>query len=241
MMDNWQPSRKRVLLYGMSGTGKTHISKILAKHDDWDHHSLDYIIGKDYLKLPNVSIDNLDSITEFIGNPGDAKLGGIEFDAYMKKQEEFKKAEMEALSSLSEYVSDNANFVCDTGGSICEWIDTDNESDSLLKKLSDNFFMIWIKHDENHVNELMERFNRNPKPMCYRIEFINEIEKQVNTEGDPQKFAKAAFANAMQCRSDRYEFMAKKCNGVTVSMDEIFNCSGVDEFLDLIDGKIHES
>ena len=37
---------KRFALLGMSGLGKTFISRTLVKQDDWLHYSVDYEIGK---------------------------------------------------------------------------------------------------------------------------------------------------------------------------------------------------
>ena len=45
-----QSSNKRVLFFGMSGLGKTHLSNIL-RHADycWFHYSIDYRIGTAYM------------------------------------------------------------------------------------------------------------------------------------------------------------------------------------------------
>ena len=40
---------KKVLLFGMSGLGKTHISNILRKSGEWYHYSIDYRIGTRYM------------------------------------------------------------------------------------------------------------------------------------------------------------------------------------------------
>ena len=37
---------KRIALLGMSGLGKTFISRNLFKNDNWSHYSVDYEIGK---------------------------------------------------------------------------------------------------------------------------------------------------------------------------------------------------
>ena len=36
---------KKVVLFGMSGLGKTHISNILRQSGEWYHYSIDYRIG----------------------------------------------------------------------------------------------------------------------------------------------------------------------------------------------------
>ena len=41
--------QKRVLLFGMSGLGKTHVSNMLRASGDWFHYSVDYRIGTRYM------------------------------------------------------------------------------------------------------------------------------------------------------------------------------------------------
>ena len=49
--EDWKnaKSAKRVLLFGMSGLGKTYISNMLRAHGDWFHYSIDYRIGTRYM------------------------------------------------------------------------------------------------------------------------------------------------------------------------------------------------
>ena len=48
--DEWTNSKsKRVLLFGMSGLGKTYISNLLREDGDWFHYSIDYRIGTRYM------------------------------------------------------------------------------------------------------------------------------------------------------------------------------------------------
>ena len=41
--------RKKVVLFAMSGLGKTHISNLLRGSGDWFHYSIDYRIGTRYM------------------------------------------------------------------------------------------------------------------------------------------------------------------------------------------------
>ena len=41
--------KKKVLLFGMSGLGKTFISNMLRVSGDWFHYSIDYRIGTRYM------------------------------------------------------------------------------------------------------------------------------------------------------------------------------------------------
>ena len=42
--EDWKNTKsKRVLLFGMSGLGKTYISKLLREDGDWFHYSIDLL------------------------------------------------------------------------------------------------------------------------------------------------------------------------------------------------------
>ncbi|MGI9388712.1 MAG: ATPase, partial [Boseongicola sp.] len=42
-------TEKRIMLFGMSGLGKTHISNLLRSSGGWFHYSVDYRIGTRYM------------------------------------------------------------------------------------------------------------------------------------------------------------------------------------------------
>ena len=47
---DWQNNpQKKILLFGMSGLGKTHTSNMLRASGEWFHYSIDYRIGTRYL------------------------------------------------------------------------------------------------------------------------------------------------------------------------------------------------
>lgn len=47
---NWYDApQKRIMLFGMSGLGKTHVSNLLRAGGGWFHYSVDYRIGTRYL------------------------------------------------------------------------------------------------------------------------------------------------------------------------------------------------
>ena len=198
--------RKRVLIFAMSGLGKTYVSNMLRETGDWFHYSIDYRIGTRYMgefivdnakaeamKVPflrdllmtdsihiasNITFDNLTPVSTYLGKPGDPALGGLPMAEYQRRQDQFRRAELDALQD-TPYFIDRAkslygypNFVCDTGGSICEWVDPDSADDPVLKTLADNCLMVWIKGTEDHTAELVRRFDKAPKPMSYQPEFL---------------------------------------------------------------------
>jgi hypothetical protein len=205
----WRNSKKkRVLLFGMSGLGKTFISNMLRVSGDWFHYSIDYRIGTRYMgefisdsyklsamKTPhlnellmsdsiyiasNITFENLTPLSNYLGKPGNVELGGIPISEYEKRQAQHRQAEISALldtgyfSQRSSEIYQYDNFICDSGGSICEVVNPDNPNDPVLKHLFENTLLVWIKGSKNHTTSLIERFDKNPKPMCYEKGFLSK-------------------------------------------------------------------
>jgi hypothetical protein len=255
--DAWRAApEKHVLLFGMSGLGKTHTAKMLRASRRWFHYSVDYRIGTRYMgdliadnakreamKVPflrelllsdsiyigsNVSFDNLDPVSTYLGKPGDPAKGGLPFAEYRRRQAEFREAEVCALLDTPRFIARGRDlygyphFVCDTGGSICEWVDPDDPDDPVLRVLSDHCLMVWIEGTEAHTAELVRRFDRAPKPMSYREDFLLAMwdgyraEKGVPEERvDPDDFIRWTYARALAHRQPLYRAMADRW-GVTV-------------------------
>ena len=48
--DAWaRAPEKRIMLFGMSGLGKTHVSNLMRASGGWFHYSVDYRIGTRYM------------------------------------------------------------------------------------------------------------------------------------------------------------------------------------------------
>ena len=259
--DEWlNAPRKRVLVYGMSGLGKTYLSNMLRDAGDWFHYSIDYRIGTRYMgefitdnakahamKVPflrdllmsdsiyigsNISFHNLKPVSAYLGKPGDPEKGGMPIDEFRRRQEQFRRAEVSALQDTAYFI-DRAqalyaypHFICDTGGSICEWVDGDDPNDPLLTELSERCLLIRIEGDEAHTEELIRRFDKAPKPMCYQPEFLDQVWSDyldqkgcAEDEVYPDAFIRWTYAKALAHRKPRYEAMAKW--GITVSADEV--------------------
>ncbi|MFV0411411.1 MAG: ATPase [Paracoccus sp. (in: a-proteobacteria)] len=127
-----QSSRKRVLLLGMSGLGKTYLSNMLRAAGDWFHYSIDYRIGTRYMgeliadnfkreamKVPllrelllsdsvyiasNITFDNLSPLSTYLGKPGSVTRGGLGFDDYMRRQNQHRAAEIAALLDTPYFI-----------------------------------------------------------------------------------------------------------------------------------------
>lgn len=130
---DWMDStNKRVVLFGMSGLGKTHVSNLLRAGGEWYHYSIDYRIGTRYMgehivdnfkreamRVPflrdllksdsiyigsNISFNNLTPLSTYLGKPGDPSRGGLPFDEYLRRQEQHRAAEIAALLDTGHFI-----------------------------------------------------------------------------------------------------------------------------------------
>ncbi|MHA6323925.1 ATPase [Roseivivax sp. CAU 1753] len=266
--------QKRVLLFAMSGLGKTHVSAMLRGAGNWFHYSIDYRIGTRYMgeyiadnakreamKNPflrqlllsdsiylgsNLTFDNLAPVSTYLGKPGAPDLGGMDIATYRQRQEQFRRAEMQALLDTGYFI-DRAqdlygypHFVCDTGGSICEWVDPDDPHDPILKELASHCLMVWIEGTDAHTAELVRRFDRAPKPMAYQPDFLTRAWDtylaEVNVapdKVDPDAFIRWTYAKAMAHRQPLYRAMAANW-GVTVTAEAMADVNTEAGFHDVI-------
>jgi len=266
--------RKRILFFGMSGLGKTHISSMLRAAGDWFHYSIDYRIGTRHMseyiadnakaeamKVPflrtllladaihiasNITFNNLSAVSAYLGKPGDPAKGGLPIAEYRLRQDQFHRAETQALLD-TPYFIDRAerlygypHFICDTGGSICEWVDPTDPQDPILSVLAQTCLMVWIEGDESHTQELVRRFDLAPKPMAYQPAFLTQawadyLAEHGCTEDavDPDGFIRWTYAKALAHRQPLYAAMASQW-GVRVNAAEVAAVRDSAGFVDLI-------
>ena len=102
---------KRFALLGMSGLGKTFISRTLVKQDNWLHYSVDYEIGKILFKnehrnlLDGFEVGNLTNLSDFLGKPGSPSMGGISFSEYLTRQQLHRDAEIKATLNVNRGIT----------------------------------------------------------------------------------------------------------------------------------------
>jgi hypothetical protein len=272
---DWRDApRKQVLLFGMSGLGKTHVSHVLRRHGDWFHYSVDYRIGTRYMgelivdnakreamKVPflrdllmsdsiyigsNITFENLSPVSTYLGKPGNPARGGLPFAEYTHRQEQFRRAEIAALLDTAHFI-DRArdlygypHFVCDTGGSICEWVDPDDPGDPVMTALAAHTLMIWIEGSDAHTADLIRRFDKAPKPMAYQPAFLARVwgeylavHRCTEAEVDPDAFIRWTYAQALAHRQPRYAAMAARW-GLTVRAEEIARIGTAEDFDSLV-------
>jgi hypothetical protein len=252
---------KRVLLFGMSGLGKTHLSDLLRRSGEWFHYSVDYRIGTRYLGehivdnfkrvamqqpllrellmtdsiyiASNITFSNLAPLSTWLGKPGDPAKGGLPFDEYLRRQELHREAEIAALRDTVRFI-DRAHdlygydhFVCDSGGSICEVVDPNDPQDPVLSALASDVLFVRIEGTPQHVEELVRRFDRAPKPMYYPPDVLRrEWEAYLADTGaapdqvDPDAFVRWTYRRALDRREPVYRRIAEKW-GVSVSAADV--------------------
>ncbi len=195
----------------------------------------------------NITFQNLTPVAAYLGKPGNPDMGGLEISEYQQRQEQFRQAEIRALLD-TKYFIDRAkrlysypNFICDTGGSICEWVEPDDPNDQILTELSRQTLMIWIKGDEAHTEELIRRFDKAPKPMSYQAAFLDLVWNEYLTlnecsgaDVDPDAFIRWTYAQALAHRQPRYEAMARNW-GVTIAANDISKVRDSGDFNELIE------
>ena len=124
-------ARKRLLLFGMSGLGKTHLSAMLRDTGDWFHYSADYRIGTRYLgeaiadefkaeamRVPrlaallrsdsiyvasNLTFENLAPLSGWVGMPGDPARGGLTWEEWRRRQDLHRAAEVAAMEDTAHF------------------------------------------------------------------------------------------------------------------------------------------
>ena len=270
-------AHKRVLLFGMSGLGKTTLANLLRDAGHWFHYSVDYRIGTRYMnefiadnfkreamKVPllrdllmtdsvyiaaNITFDNLAPLSTYLGKPGDADRGGLPFPEYQRRQAQHHDAEIAAMLDTPRFIArahdiyGYDNFVCDTSGSICEVVNADDPKDPVMRALSDNLLLVWIKGSDAHKAELCRRFDRAPKPMYYRPDFLIELWEEFLRRPvaraerlDPDAFLRFGFARLLDQRQPRYAAMAKW--GVTVTAEQVAQVRDAAGFDQMIAGAL---
>jgi len=278
---DWRNAKaKKVMLFGMSGLGKTHISEILRDHGDWFHYSVDYRIGTRYMGehiadnfkreamrnpfladlmradaiyiASNLKFSDLSPLSTYLGKPGDPTKGGIPFDEYIHRQRLHRNAEINAMKDTVHFIQrakdlyDYNNFICDTSGSVVEVVDAGDDNDPVMSLISQHLLPVWVQGNDDHIDILVERFNKAPKPMYYKEKFLVACWNKYLAEQsvapdkvDPDDFIRFGYKHLLSDRLPRYRAIAQKW-GITIKVDGMHSVKTTEDFDKVISNALEE-
>ena len=244
---------KRFALLGMSGLGKTFISRTLVNQDNWLHYSVDYEIGKILFKnehrnlLDGFEVGNLTNLSDFLGKPGSPSMGGISFSEYLIRQQLHRDAEIKATlnaSSLVENSPELSHFVCDTSGSICELVNPTDKNDAILTSLSKNFLIICLEAPDSMYEVLIDRFLAKPKPMYYEENFLRALWKDfrndtsnINDQINPDDFMIYGFKALIKRRKKIFDSISKNW-GISLNFEQLRLVKSASDLIEAIQVEI---
>ncbi|MFV2033425.1 MAG: ATPase [Gammaproteobacteria bacterium] len=266
---DWE--NKKITLLGMSGVGKSHLASKL-RGNNWFHYSGDYRIGTRYIdehildmvkgeamKVPflkdlvrtdwiyfhnNIRVNDLGPVLSFVGKLGNPELGGVELGDFIRRQEIYRQAEVDAMLEVPTFIHKAQevyscpHFINDVGGSVCEL-----EQSGVIDSLVECTLILYIKvTNQEQENILIDRAQSSPKPLYYRPEFLQQqLAVYLQQEGieyaaqiDPDEFARWIFPRLFHSRIPRYDAIAEP-HGYTVTSEEAAQVENEDDFQQLLE------
>lgn len=260
---------KSITLLAMSGAGKTTLANKLPKHK-WFHYSGDYRIGTKYLEEPildnikrqamdvpflrelllsdsiyicsNITVENLDPISSFLGKIGNPELGGLTMQEFKRRQALHYRAEVAAMLDVpafihkAEDIYNYTHFLNDAGGSVCEL-----DNPHVLEVLAQHTLIVYIKIPPVLEQTIIHRAKTGPKPLYYREAFLDEqLNVYMGLKGYtdtsmivPDDFVSWVFPELFKARVPRYEAIADQY-GYTVDATEAAKVKTEEDFMQLI-------
>ncbi len=207
----------------------------------------DLLISDSLYIQSNITFHNLDPLSTYLGTPGDPERGGLPFAEYQRRQEQHRVAEIAALHDVPYFVEraealyGYTDFVCDTGGSLIEVVDPDDDGDPVIETLRTNTVLVYIRGTEENAAELVRRFRKSPKPMYYPTALLvsswqdykrrNGIARDEDV--DPAGFAAWGFEALLNDRLPRYQKLADRY-GYAVEARDVAMVRDGQDFLELM-------
>ena len=206
------------------------------------------LLRSDSIKIEsNITFENLAPLSTYLGRPGNEAKGGLPLDEYRRRQEQHRIAEIAALQEIGRFIErahdlyDYDNFIADTGGSLIEVVDHDTADDPVVKALTDNTALLYIRGTEADAEKLVARFRHSPKPMYYQPPFltrkwaefkaINGVEN--DSDVDPDAFGAWGFEALLHDRLPRYQALADNF-GYTVDATDLATVRDSADFIGLM-------
>ena len=188
-----------------------------------------------------VTFDNLEPISTFLGKVGNPEEGGLPIDEFIRRQSLFLEAEVKAMYEVPQFINQSqeegyAHFINDAGGSLCELGD-----EKLYKLLSEKTLIVYIKTSKETEVKLIDRAKRRPKPFYYNPNFFEKSLQSYLKENNlsyaaqinPDAFVSWVFPKLVADRLKKYESLASKY-GCTIKSDELRDCGSAKDVVNLI-------
>lgn len=135
---------------------------------------------------------------------------------------------------------DYDHFVCDTSGSMVEVVDPSADSDPVMEALTPHLLPVWIEGTDDHVEALVARFAKAPKPMYYQEEFLKGLWREYRSENnlaedevDPNDFIRWGYRRLLDHRLPRYRAIANRW-GITIPVKAVEHLTDAEDFNALI-------
>lgn len=241
---------KVITLMGMSGVGKTYLSLMLSEQK-WFHYSCDLQIGVDYLaqdieetleEQNKITADDLSQLSHYVGRLGDGDKGGLSYDEFKRRQQNYLKAEYQSLAQLQGVVKAShkdgfTHVINDSTGSLCEI-----DNDILLDSIDENSLIVYIKANAEQEKKVLQRAQEYPKPLFFSperfdfwvAEYLSDRGIESADQIDPDDFARWVFPRLFENRLPKYQAIAEKY-GVTIPSEAFQDITSADEFLTVIE------
>lgn len=277
-LDEFADLPHAISLLGMSGVGKTMLSKQLRRDDNWFHYSADYRIGTGYLAEHiidnikfrimrtdpfvadllrsdsiyinhNISVDNLDPVSTYLGMFGDPNNGGLNKATFLERQQQYRSAEISSMQDVPRFMEkawriyECKNFINDASGSLCEIVDLNDPNDPVISALTGATMILYIRANATGEDALKERAQTDPKPLFYYPDFIDQHIAKEPDDGagvDSKEFARRLFPLLLEDRKPRYAEFANRY-GFEIDVERLLSGDAItgkvpdsDKFIELI-------
>ncbi len=195
----------------------------------------------------NITFNNLDPLSTFLGKLGRSDLGGLGKREFVRRQRLHQEAEIAAMLDMPTFrkkgreIYDYPHFLCDASGSLCEVIELDNPDDPVLRVVTDNSLLLYIRASAEDEKAIYDRAQAQPKPLYYRDDFLEHaIGEFLETKGltstdeiEPDDFVTWVFPKLVEHRRPRYNMIGETF-GYVIESKEIASVRDERDFEDLI-------
>ena len=181
-----------------------------------------------------------------MGKLGNTASGGLPFDEFSRRQALHREGEIQSMLDVPKFIERSRSvygydhFVNDAGGSVCEL-----DEPTVIECLAQHTMIVYLKATEEDERELVARQQKEPKPMYYRPEFLEQQLRTFLKENnlgstediEPDDFVRWIFPKLFYERIPRYEDIAQT-HGYTVTTTELASVNNTADFMELIATKL---